>query len=324
MRLAIVFASLPLRSAALVVGLLALACLFWPDSVSQPPDNPLGRLDASTIPAGRRPTDPPRELVAVLGKAGGPPAEQLCSVAVSADGRWIAAGTRRGAVRLFDVPALRPLREWREYDVAVTALDFAPDGLSLITGGADGVIRRWSLDGAELPGGPIPTHPGPVHAIAHAPGGRAVATAARGGVRVWDVGPGAWVAVGDAVIADWPVWALAFSPDGRRLACGGGGDNAVRLLRVDGGRPAVEAVLAGSDEFQVRGLGFAPDGAVASLNSDSRGTIWAANGAEACGFRLAGPPCLKGVFVRDGRHLLTVHGDGAVWVLRLRRPWAAD
>jgi WD40 repeat protein len=322
MRLAIVFAALPLRSAALAVGLLAFACLFWPESVSQPPDNPLGRLDPSAIPASRRPTDPPRELVAVLGKAGGPSAEQLCSVAVSADARWIAAGTRRGAVRLFDVPALRPLREWRGYDVAVTALDFAPDGLSLVTGGADGVVRRWSLDGAELAGGPILTHPGPVHAIAHAPGGRA-ATAARGGVRVWDVGPGGWVAVGDVVIADWPVWALAFSPDGRRLACGGGGDNAVRLLRVDGGRPEVQAVFAGSGEFQVRGLGVAADGAVASLDSDSRGAVWVANGAEADGFRLACPPCLKAIFAQDGRHLLAVHGDGTIWVLRLRRPWGA-
>src|SRR5439155_21991699 len=115
-----------------------------------------------------RPPDPPRELVAVLGQAGGPMTEQLRSVAVSPDGRWIAAGTRGGSVWLFDVPALQPRREWRGHEAAVSALDFAPDGRSLASGAAAGVVRRWALGGAELPGGPAQAHPGPVHSLAHA------------------------------------------------------------------------------------------------------------------------------------------------------------
>src|SRR5262245_25579189 len=107
MRLIPIIAAFSGRStaASAAVGLLAVAIFAGPDSVSNP-QGPLGRLDPRAIPAGLRPQDPPRELVAVLGQVGGPVIEELCSVAVSADGRWIVVGTRGGVVRLHEVPSL--------------------------------------------------------------------------------------------------------------------------------------------------------------------------------------------------------------------------
>jgi hypothetical protein len=93
-------------------------------------------------------------------------------------------------------------------------------------------------------------------------------------------------------------------------------------LRIRDGVPEVAAVMPGPDEFQVRALMFAPDGAtVAWLDSDGGGAVRDLQGTRDGAWRIAGPSCLKAVFARDGRHLLTVHGDGTVRVLRLRRAW---
>jgi WD40 repeat protein len=311
----------PARPAAAgAVGLVVLACVVRPEWGPRA-HGPLDRLDPAAIQAGLRPPDPPRELVAVVAKAGGRMSEQSCSVAVSPDGQWIAVGTLGGAVRLLAVPSLQPSWECRGHAGPVTALDFAPDGETIASGGFDGV-RRWSAAGAEVPAGAAQAADGPVHAIAHSPDGRTVAIGSEGSVRLWTVGGGGLAPAGELAVPRCPVRALAFSPDGRRLACGGGGDNAVRLLRLTGGRPEVESVPAGPAEFQVRALAFAPGGAaVASLHSDGGGAVRDALGEWVGGWRGTGPPCLKAVFARDGRHLLTVHGDGTVWVLRLRRAW---
>jgi WD40 repeat protein len=321
MRLALIVNVFPARLAAGAVGLVALACLARPESLSRG-GGPLDRLDPAAIPPGRRPPDPPRELVAVVGQAGGPMGEHPCSITVSRDGQWIAVGTWGGAVRLLAVPSLQPAWECRGHAGPVTALDFAPDGESLASGGADGICR-WSAAGAELESGSARVYGRPVHAIAHAPDGRTVATGSEGCVRVWAIdGDGRLNATGELPLPGCPVRALAFHPDGRHLACGGGGDNAVRLLRLQRGVPEQESVPAGPDEFQVRGLAFAPGGAaVASLHSDGGGAVRDAGGAWVGAWRVAGPPCLKAAFAADGRHLLTVHGDGTVWVLRLRRAW---
>src|SRR6516164_5672207 len=98
MRLVPIIAAFSSRSAAVsaAVGLLTIALFTWPETISSP-GGPLGALDRRAIAAGLRPPDPPHELVAVLGQVGSSVTEQIYSVAVSADGRWIVTGTRGGA-----------------------------------------------------------------------------------------------------------------------------------------------------------------------------------------------------------------------------------
>jgi hypothetical protein len=306
---------------ACVAGLAAAAGLihFHPGAAAH---SPLDRLDPGHIPAGLRPRDPPRELVGVVGRPGTAQTEQVSSAALSPDGAWVAVGTRGGAVRLLEVPGLRPCSEFAAHDGRVSALAFAPDGRTLASGSADGRVRRWARDGAPLPeADPGRADAGPVLALAFAPDGRTLAAGYRDGVRLWAIDRLRPEPAGELPTPNCPVYALAFSPEGRRLAAGGGGVKAVRLWRLDGTRAEPEILLEGCEHW-VRGLAFAPDGgAVAALDSEGRGFVRDAGGPRLA-WRVSGPVCLSGQFAADGRHLLTVHLDGTAWILRLPERWS--
>jgi WD40 repeat protein len=48
-------------------------------------------------------------------------------------------------IRLWELPSGRPLAHWEAHDASVTALAFRPDGRTLISGAADGILRLWDL-----------------------------------------------------------------------------------------------------------------------------------------------------------------------------------
>ena len=81
---------------------------------------------------------------------------QLCSLAVSRDGDWIATGNEDGAVRLWRISNLTravTATDLRMHNDPVRTIRFAPDGKSLITaagsGRGKGTVRAWSLDGSD-------------------------------------------------------------------------------------------------------------------------------------------------------------------------------
>ncbi|KAF8129217.1 hypothetical protein EV363DRAFT_1169374 [Boletus edulis] len=109
----------------------------------------------------------------------------LC-VAVSKDGRWIAAGTRSGKVFLWDAKTYKRVWEDKKDPYNVTALDFSPDSTRLIYASWR---RATVLDVATSK--PVQTlNLGLYIAAKYSPDGARIATAARQFVQVWDSSDG--------------------------------------------------------------------------------------------------------------------------------------
>jgi WD40 repeat protein len=48
-------------------------------------------------------------------------------------------------IRLWEVPTGRPLARWEAHDANITVLAFRPDGRTLVSGAADGMLKLWDL-----------------------------------------------------------------------------------------------------------------------------------------------------------------------------------
>jgi len=148
-------------------------------------------------------------------------------MALSADGRWLAAGGKSGKLWLWpvdgsDQSAPLPLPG---HSKDILALTFDADSRRLATADQDGMVRLWDLTTAPKPSASsreLTNYSGPVYALAFSPDGQRLSSASsNGSLRLWDLRSGSSV---DALIlrsSGSGLLSLAFSPDGRRLATGG-------------------------------------------------------------------------------------------------------
>jgi WD40 repeat protein len=111
--------------------------------------------------------------------------DDVNSVAVSRDGRWIASGSDDRTVRLWSASTGEPVATLAGHDASVLAVAFSPDNTRLVSGGSDRSGRLWDVATHE----PILVLQGQstVRFIAFThDGSRIVSGAADGTVRVWE------------------------------------------------------------------------------------------------------------------------------------------
>ncbi len=249
---------------------------------------------------------------------GGP----LWSMAVSNDGKFLAAGADDGTVKYWDLAAEKVLWTLNAHLTPIWAMAISPIGDYLATGSDDGLTKIWDLSTQKE----VRVLPkiGGVRALAFDPDGKRLLTGGRdGSVKVWDVATGEEIgktaghsslvaavafspdgktiasASADKTIKVWDaatrqlkvtlarhesgIYAIAFSPKDRYLVSGGW-DRTVRLWDLDSGDEL--AKLEGHTQ-DVWSVAFSPDGnSFASTGEDQMIRIWdTATRKESLSFR---------------------------------------
>jgi WD40 repeat protein/tetratricopeptide (TPR) repeat protein len=227
------------------------------------------------------PTNPAMESVVEIA----PEDDPAFAVTFSPDGQWIAGGSLRGRVRVWEVTTGRLLREFQHHDGAkdkafrtnrgqtyanngIVGLAFRPDGKALIAAGSGGVVRIWDpSSGASLADLP---NPGLIKVAELSPDGHSllVGCALRGSnaphrvlVVLWDT------ATGKPRYNPLPhageVLSATFSPDGRWFAIGSGKGQGGKLFgEAQLWETATGKPVGAPHRFAelVKAVAFSPDG----------------------------------------------------------------
>ncbi|WP_217213381.1 helix-turn-helix domain-containing protein [Streptomyces sp. AC550_RSS872] len=206
-------------------------------------------------------TSPTREATTALYAAAALPlrgrlvsgTEPVHSIALSPDGRTLAAHSGDGTVRIWDLPAGRLRQTFTGHDV-IEVMGFSPDGRALAVTravGAAATLDLWDpVAGRKT--GTFTVPDGSVRGVDFSPDGRTVAVSSLAAVRVWDVATGR---LRHSFTGLWDLEAVAFGPDGRTVAAVGF-DGRVRVWDLVTGR--IRSTHDGRAEGE--GVVFSPDG----------------------------------------------------------------
>lgn len=233
------------------------------------------------------------------------------SVAISADGSLVAAGTGDGQVRLWDVRSkelrhtIPAHREWA-FD-----LFFAPDG-SLLSGGGDDQIRV--IDPAKgIVSGMYADHAADLHGVVVTPNGEWLVSGgddARVLVRSLKTGEVKSIGKHEAQVT-----AIAVSPDGRYAASASRDRTAIlwdleKQIRLRDFRGHTADVMS---------VSFSADGRQLATGSyDKTARVWdVETGEELRSFDAHTDWVFAALFTRDGQSLFTGCGDGFLRLFRI-------
>jgi WD40 repeat protein len=179
--------------------------------------------------------------------------EYVSSVALSTDGRLLAAASHRRAVKLWDLPSGRERARLQLKSGSWPALALSPDDSLLAVSDGTQVYLHDTADGQLRQA--LPPSRDPIHCLSFSPDGRLLALGGEGReITVWDLPAGreraSLIGHGDRVSS------LAFTPDGRTLASASW-DKTVRLWHVSTGQ---ELAILDGHNGGVHAVAFSPDG----------------------------------------------------------------
>jgi WD40 repeat protein/transcriptional regulator with XRE-family HTH domain len=196
--------------------------------------------------------------------------DAIFAVAISRSGKYWAAGSKQGEVRIWRKLGDILLRVWQADPDIVISLAFSPDERTLATGTLNGSLKLWDAERGTLLWSSWQKKG--ATCLAFAPDGRLLASGGRDAtVRLWDAQLGTLV---EEVPHPNPVFSLAWSPDGGRLASGDYAGT-IRIWRRQPSGPAGGVQTLEGHRKWVRRLDFSPDGSrLASASWDGTVKLW--------------------------------------------------
>jgi WD40 repeat protein len=272
--------------------------------------SPLDRFDPMDV--GRRFEGDPLEVVLVLGDQETPVRKPRQSVAISPDGRLLAAGGEGFAIKVWNLLEHPPGQELllKGHTDAVRLLSFSPDSQRLLSAafGLDRTARVWDLgEGSEVlkVGG---LRNSPSIAAVFSPDGQFVLAGGERNLSLWKVAETSMQRRFEESSMGM-VFAVCYCPDGKR-ALAAGEDRKLHLWDVEQGK---ELLAFGGHEKAISGVTVALDGRTAFSGSED-GTIRAwdlATGEETRLMELEQSVVGLGLTL-DGRLLGACGADGTV------------
>jgi len=195
----------------------------------------------------------------------------VCSIAVSPDGRQLAAGCSDGAIERWDLAAEQPLPPLVAHRFPVWSVAFSPDGALLAGGSGDGTVGLWEVE-TDANRATLLGHTSSVLSVAFRPDGLILASGGSDrSLRLW------WLELGRELAtlegASVSVEAIAFAPDGQTLVAGCG-DGSIRIWPVGAelqvGEPVAPIGTLESHPTGINSVAIAP---TCLVSGDRAGTI---------------------------------------------------
>jgi WD40 repeat protein len=186
--------------------------------------------------------------------------DNMTCVAVSPDGKLVAAGQESGAVLMWELATRKPRRTLAAGPRQVGQVAFSPDGRLIATAGGDRCVRLWDAGTGEQKRA-LYGHGSNVSSVAFSPDGTQLLSASYDDtVRVWGLATGQ--ALQEMEMVARGVQAAHWGLDGRVIWCGGG-DGVLRAVQVWDRAPRRHR-----HPSDVSAVAWGPEGQLASANWD--------------------------------------------------------
>jgi hypothetical protein len=184
-------------------------------------------LDPTAKPSPLPEIKPPAPLFVLEGHA-----EDVKSVAFSADGQILASASTDGVLKLWDPKTGKERATLKGHESELTAVAFSPKGSLLASGDTNAVIKLWNAQTAtELT--TVESDQKDVLCLAFHRDGKLLASGSKDGtICLWELKNNKALTLKTTLKSSIQVRSIAFSPDGTALAGGGQPELANREIQV--------------------------------------------------------------------------------------------